>query len=379
MNRVLHIGACCAALLLSVLSPLRAAKPGGNSDVLIVVNDNTPPEDGTNGEGASQYVGEYYAAMRGIPAGNIVHIRSGGSSDPRTWAGWNVSWQAYLSEIRDPILQSLEDKGSSRKIKYIVTTYGVPTHITDHPMGQTGLSVDSFLSLLDTTFATALNVQSPLYNADPQSTAPLRLGAFHGQLYLVARLDGPSARIAAGLVDKALAAEAGLPRNSGTGYFDWRNVSGGPYAPFDQSMKRAYDLCVAAGMQCLLNDQTVTGNMIMSAPDTLWAWGWYGPEVNDVYSFMPGAVGGQLTSYTASSIRILTPSAWVPMWLERGVTATWGATSEPYANFYASGDILLNRMWNGATFGEASYASCPTLGWKMVFVGDPLYKPRLLP
>ncbi len=379
MTRLLLKASCGATLLLSLLYPAYAAKHADNSDVLIIVNENTPPEDGTGGKGASRYVGEYYAAMRGIPAANIVSIRTGASSDPRSWSGWTVSWQAYVTEIQQPIRQYMQLTGLAGKVKYIVPTYGVPTHLESTPLGGGGLSVDSFLAIMDTSKAAMMNVQSPLYDPDPTSTRPLRLNAFRGKLFLVARLDGPSARIAAGLVDKALAGEAGLPRNSGTGYFDWRHLLSGAYLPFDQTVRSAYELCVAAGMQCRLNDQVADGGMINFAPDTLWAWGWYGAMVNDVYSFVPGAVGAQLTSYTASSIRAITASAWVPVWLERGITATWGATSEPYANFYASGDILLNRLWNGATFGEASYAACPSLGWKMIFVGDPLYRPKFLP
>ena len=144
-------------------------------------------------------------------------------------------------------------------------------------------------------------------------------------------------------------------------------------------MSAAYDLCVSAGMQCILNDQTVSGGMIGDAPNTLWAWGWYsGPSVNDVYTFVPGAVGAQLTSYTAVSIRRSAAGAWVPLWLERGITATWGATGEPFTFGYAMGHGLLNRLWNGFSFGDAAYLVCPRLGWKMVFVGDPLYRPRFI-
>jgi uncharacterized protein (TIGR03790 family) len=119
--------------------------------------------------------------------------------------------------------------------------------------------------------------------------------------------------------------------------------------------------------------------MINNAPDTLWAWGWYsGPSVNDVYTFVPGAVGAQLTSYTATAIRRPAAGAWVPLWLERGITATWGATAEPYLSGYAMGHGLLNRLWSGFSFGDASYLVCPRLGWMMVFVGDPLYRPRFI-
>jgi uncharacterized protein (TIGR03790 family) len=125
----------------------------------------------------------------------------------------------------------------------------------------------------------------------------------------------------------------------------------------------------------VVNDQVKVGHMIDKAPNTLWAWGWYSWVVNDVYTFAPGAVGAQLTSFTANSIRYVKQGTWVPVWLERGITATWGAAGEPYTQGYAKGDDLLNHLWNGYNFGESAYIACPQLNWMMIFIGDPLYTP----
>jgi hypothetical protein len=132
-------------------------------------------------------------------------------------------------------------------------------------------------------------------------------------------------------------------------------------------------------LPAVLNDQHVTGNMIHSAPSALWAWGWYsGPADWDSYEFVNGAVGAQLTSYTANNIRSLgIPGTWVPLWLLAGITATWGATGEPYTSGYANGDNLLNHFWNGYNFGESAYLASPVLNWMMVFVGDPEQTPKL--
>jgi hypothetical protein len=35
-------------------------------------------------------------------------------------------------------------------------------------------------------------------------------------------------------------------------------------------------------------------------------------------------------------------------------------------------------LWKGASFGDAAYLACPSLAWKMMFVGDPLYKPKFV-
>src|SRR5260370_23693597 len=75
--------------------------------------------------------------------------------------------------------------------------------------------------------------------------------------------------------------------------------------------------------------------------NALWVWGWYGMAF-DSYRFVPGAVGAQLTSFTAATIR--TPrnadprmhrftaarseGNWVPRMMEEGVTAPSRAVNE---------------------------------------------------
>lgn len=123
--------------------------------------------------------------------------------------------------------------------------------------------------------------------------------------------------------------------------------------------------------------------------NAMWLWGWYA-GAPDAYRFLPGAVGAELTSYTASTIR--TPKNgdpklagfrdarwggnWVPRLLEQGITATWGAVAEPYANFYARGPNVFDHLWAGYNFGDSFYIAQNALRWVMVAVGDPLYNPH---
>ncbi len=355
-----------------------AANPEASS-VLVIVNDATVAETGTSGVGASQFVANRYIAARGIPAANVVHISAKGccgfadGTSPALYNNYHVSPEQFTSDIAGPIKTYLESHNLKQQIKYIVPTYGVPTHIGQlPPFAQ--LSVDSFLSQMYLTGLTAFTT-NPAYNAVPTSTPAHWTNVGRTlPVYLVARLDGPSAVIAAGLVDKAVAAEKGIAKSSGTGYFDFQGNSD----PTDQTMLNAYNLCVAGGFTCVLNNQSVTRHLIQSAPNTLWAWGWYGgPGPGTVYSFVPGAVGAQLVSDSAYDIRELISSepAWVARYLIDGVTGTWGSTGEPYAGNFPKGDNLLNHLWNGYTFGEAAYIAAPVLGWMIVFVGDPLYKP----
>lgn len=349
------------------------------ANVLVVVNDATVAEAGTNGVGASQFVADHYIAARGIPLTNVVHINSKGccgfADGPATFLynNYHVSVDQYTNEIANPIKAFLESHNLKQQIKYIVNTYGVPSHIGQLPPWEQ-LSVDSFLSQMYLAGVTPFTF-SPLYNgivtSRPAHYSNIGVSV---PVYMVTRLDAPTALIASGLVDKAMVAERGIVKSSGVGYFDFQG--GGDVN--DLTMLTAYNSCVSMGLNCLLNTQQKTGHKISDAPNTLWAWGWYGEPIEgaNVYKFLPGAVGSQLQSDSAYTLRGLAPSlAWCPLWLTAGITATWGATFEPFAQNYAKGDNLLNHLWNGYTFGEASYISNPVLGWMMVFVGDPLYSP----
>ena len=106
--------------------------------------------------------------------------------------------------------------------------------------------------------------------------------------------------------------------------------------------------------------------------NALWVWGWYGMAF-DAYRFVPGAVGAQLTSFTAISIR--TPNNADPKMYTH--TATWEAVTEPYATHYAPGGNVFDHLWAGYNFGDSFYIAQNAVRWVMVAVGDPLYSPRL--
>ncbi len=371
-----------AALLCMVGCSRGAEDP---SSVLILVNDDAMPEPGTGRKGASLYVGEYYASKRGIPKKNILklHIKLCCDDDLANSGNSEITWARFEEEIRQPVMKFLDKRGLRDDIHYIVPVYGVPVKMHGTKWKQQGQSVDSFLASMN-AMEDVFGLANPYRARAARETKRFRdwTNPYYWKMYIVARLDGPTATIAAGLVDKAIAAELTLKKSDGIGYFDYRHIpccAGQPYFDADQTMINAYRLTKENGYEAVLNDQTLTkGEMIHKAPKTLWAWGWYsGPTAWEGYRFVPGAVGAQLTSYTASSIRTFPLGAWVPIWLRAGITATWGATSEPQATGYAMGDDLLRHFWNGYNFGESAYLSTPYLQHMMVFVGDPLYSPKI--
>lgn len=364
------------------------------SSVLILVNDLTPSEKGTKGRNASVWVGEYYAAKRGIPKQNILKLKVegfGGNTEPQEWDGWHINWPQFDKSMRQPVKQYLAKRGLTDKIHYIVTTYGIPTHLggagTSPGASDNEFSVDSFLAALNAG-ANGQDLTAPaLRNSYFSPSADITMPHIKDwknptgwKLYLVTRLDGPSALIAAGLVDKAIRAEPVVKITDGRGYFDYRglNCPGDGYCVGDESVTTAYKLAKARGVEAILNNNHASpAAMIHSAPNTLWAWGWYSNTATwDGYQFVNGAVGAMFTSYTANFIRRDGAGAWVPIWLRAGITATWGATGEPGLAGYTLGDRVLNYFWNGYTFGESAYLGTPALNWKMMFFGDPLYAPK---
>jgi uncharacterized protein (TIGR03437 family) len=372
-----------AAVFLCLAPPVCAAVHPEAANVLILVNDAVPPQAGTGTKGASVYVGEYYAQQRGVPVTQILHLNiplGCCASDPTDWDSWNSDWQKFDTTIRQPLKKFLADNKLTNQINYIVPVYGIPLRTWDSTHTIEGLSIDSFLASIN---AAPINqfLFNPYYSSLNQFKPHIRNFQNPGgwKIYIVTRLDGPTVKVALGLIDKAIRAELALKTTDGIAYFDYRHIGpGDAYYSADQTVVDANKLALSLGYQSVFNDQLVTGNMIHSAPRTLWAWGWYsGPFVWDGYEFVEGAVGAQLTSYTANSIRTMLPGTWVPLWLNAGITATWGATTEPYTSGYANGDGLFSKFWAGYNFGESSYQATPYLNHAMVFVGDPLYAPNV--
>src|SRR5205823_5075294 len=67
-------GPAALTLFLAFFNTSQTQAAGDPSTVLVLVNDAWPAEAGTGGLGASIYVGGHYAAVRHIPAGNVLHL-----------------------------------------------------------------------------------------------------------------------------------------------------------------------------------------------------------------------------------------------------------------------------------------------------------------
>ena len=393
------------SLLLFFAAPaLRSADSGAS--VVVIYNTKVPE---------SKQVADYYAQRRQVPSSQVLGFEL--PSDE------SLTRAEFIDQLQKPLLKELEVKklfvlapdtnstsgkasatAPSRvidaRIRYALLCYGVPTKILRDPnlveegtdkmraeLRRNEASVDSQLACL------------PLSEKEFKWTGPFPnrfYGATNSQsmhptngILLVTRLDGPSASIARGLVDKALEAETnGL---WGRAYFDALGITNGAdYKLGDDWIRGGAQICRRLGFETELDEQPGyfpsdsknSGTFPASYPMSHIAFyaGWYdwnvsGPFTRPVVEFMPGAFAYHLHSFSAKSIRTA-EHHWVGPLLAKGATITMGSVDEPY--LMGTPDVatfLAQLIFSQFSFGEAAYGSQNSLSWQNIAVGDPLYRP----
>ncbi len=209
-----------ATLLLAFALPAYALR----DDVLVVVNDNSLD---------SPQVGAYYAQQRGIDPDNIVHVRMP--------AGYFIGWDDFRRlrdqligfmqqhTLDDPALEpvvctdgeppyycpaSMDQLRQHTRIRYLVTTRGVPTRMTVDGSTlfspNTPTSVDNYLKYwLINYFADDVPLKFTEREVAFGDGRGMRTVApATDRELIVGRIDGLNLASARALVDRALAAEA---------------------------------------------------------------------------------------------------------------------------------------------------------------------------
>jgi uncharacterized protein (TIGR03790 family) len=370
----------------------------GGDEVIVLYNKRMP---------GSKAVAEYYAQRRHVPAKQIFGF------------ALTTDEQMTRDEFRDslqlPLAHDLEDAGLwqfgsvtntttnsqaemverrvvASKIRYAVLCSGVPLKITAVPVAhepgkeiahpellRDEASVDSelaWLPLVKMGIPLAGSLRNWVYGA----TNTALLNPTNGIL-LVARLDGPNADIARGLVDKALAAERdGL---WGRAYFDARGLSKtetNSYYLGDEWILGGAEICRELGFEVIVDKNPGTFPADFPMSQIAIYCGWYAENVSGPFAlpkveFMPGAFAYHLHSYSANTLRS-TNEYWVGPLLAKGATCTMGCVNEPYLTGTPNVAAFLARLIGGGfTFGEAAWAAQPVLSWQTTVVGDPLYRP----
>ena len=356
-------------ILVMSLSVTVAAESGSN--VVVIYNSEMPE---------SKDVADYYAKRRNVPARQIL-----GFALPK---GEPMSRVEYLEKLQTPFLDKVGTNASTWPFRYVLLCYGVPTKILpdldlkeDLPtslqteLRRTDASVDGQLACV--ALKEKILWAGPFVNQFYSETNAASLQPSNGAL-MVTRLDGPSAAIAKGLVDKAMDAETnGL---WGRAYIDARGITNGGYKLGDEMMRNTAMIVRRLGFDTDLDEKP--GTFPASYPMSkigIYA-GWYeqsvcGPFAQPEVEFVPGAFAYHLHSLNARELRT-DKNFWVGPLLAKGATITFGSVEEPYLSGTPDIATFCARfIYSGFSFGEAAFAAQNVISWQTIAVGDPLYRP----
>ena len=327
-------------------------------------------------------VAEHYALRRSIPHVNLCAIRP---PDPIA-----LDWGPFEASVKNPVRKCLERIGPD-KILYIVLTYQTPWRLDGLPLGPH--AIDQFVADIwdqaypergDPAFGrphpyfAGAQSQGNVY-APFVSFADFRARTASSRIYSVWRLDGASAQLAQGLVDKAITAEtsglhgqACFDRNRGeiSRVPDWEYGSG------DWDLHQAAEFAREVGFTVTEDSHEVefgTAPAPVCHDAALYS-GWYSlNHYNDAFTWSTGAIGFHLDSSGAKDPRGGTN--WSANAIIKGITVTSGAVGEPYLEGMAHPDGVFRNLFEGANVGDAFLRNTRQLKWKILNLGDPLYRP----
>jgi uncharacterized protein (TIGR03790 family) len=364
-------------------------------DVVIVVNAESA---------VSVAIGEYYRALRGIPADRVARIHVP-LQDPTlsTRLHETISRERYEREVRDPLAAFLHERGLADRPLVLVTTKGVPLRIAedDDVLGDAPYdtfmhwrraAVDAELAVLGTPLEGNVGLAdsaNPYYASDEgfaswrrhHPDAPLR--------YLVARLtsyQGAPGEVPADL--RAALEAARAPGGGGTFVVDENPRQGVGRNAANRLFLGSTAAALGALGRPVLHDTSreFVGDVRDIAGYVSWG-------SNDADNFKPpyyGTIDGRLLPGTfaprAIALDLVSTSArsftsptrygqsLVADLLHLGASAVVGNVWEPILSGVAHPHVLFAAYVRGAPAVEAYFRSLPFLGWMNVFVGDPLMR-----
>jgi len=239
-------------------------------------------------------------------------------------------------------------------------------------------AVDSELSLvLAPDYALKFWQPNPYFLGFAGQSVPIA----KGDVLFVSRLDGSSVELVKRIIDDSLFAEKnGLV---GRAYFDarWQRAKIGKkltgYAFYDNSIHRAAENMHKRALMPVVVDNQKTLFQAGDAPHAALYCGWYSlAHYIDAFDWQRGAVGYHIASSECATLRSGNSQVWCKKMLEDGVAATIGPVGEPYVQSFPLPEIFFHYLTDGYySLVEAYYLSLPYLSWRMVLIGDPLYRP----
>lgn len=394
----------CALLLLSgnawALAP---------EEVLVVANGDFLH----SGELAS-----YYMSRRGIPEKNVVYLSVTTSE--------YCSREEYDRKIIPPIRACLEERDSQKApIRCLLLMRGVPLVVGPREDRKEKTRLESTLRRLQFQQRQGKNkgeeyqkdikrqideiqarlsslaredesasidseltlVRQPSYPLSGWIPNPHYLG-FRGKkpkgmpagALLVSRLDASSAATVKRMIDDSLAAEQNSLK--GKAYFDARWPEPGEkdltgYAFYDASIHRAARRVKDSALMPVTLDEKDTLFQPGDCPDAALYCGWYSLATYvDAFKWVPGSVGYHIASAECQTLRQPMSKVWCKLMLDKGAAATIGPVAEPYVEAFPVPEVFFAALVKGnLSLAECYAIATPFLSWRMVLIGDPLYRP----
>lgn len=200
---------------------------------------------------------------------------------------------------------------------------------------------------------------------------------------MVARIDGPTLKIAKGLIDTAIKVEAeGLEGKvyfdgRGIGKLDGKRVPVGSYADYDRALLGTAKVLQEQTSLEVVLDENPGLFQPGDCPDAALYCGWYSlAKYVDAFDWAPGAVAYHMASSEATTLRNEKSQVWCKRLLEDGVCATIGPVYEPYLMAFPRPNEFFPLLVQGKlSLVECYYRTKPYNSWMMTLIGDPLYRP----
>ncbi len=365
----------------------------------------------------------FYMKTRKIPKENLLLIWM---TDRET-----CSRMSYETKALTPVKRFLKTSPAGKRIRCIVTMYGVPLRIAspgltmkekEHlanlknkemvlkekiekktvdpalkkklkkSLSRTESEITNFKRELDRTasfdselaLAPAAHYSLKMWIPNPFFIGfqKKKLSVTKNDVLMTCRLDGPSPKIVKRIILDSIAAEKkGL---KGRACFDarWKDpgnkkLSG--YAFYDQSIHRAADIVKRTTAMNVLIDDKPSLFKKGECPDTALYCGWYSlAHYVNAFTWTPGSVGYHIASSECTTLKQTNSQVWCKRMLEKGISATIGPVGEPYVQAFPVPEIFFSFLIKGyLTLAESYMVSLPYISWKMVLVGDPLYRVKI--
>jgi uncharacterized protein (TIGR03790 family) len=372
---------------------------------LLLIANTAMPDGNGNGVSDSLEVALRYAALRGVPSTNILPLSLSTSG---TSFG---SYAAFYNELKVPVMARVQALGVTQ-ITTLVFCHGVPYAMaagsaSTRSVDQAMMTPSAFTSASAMPFP-AYWAANSMFDAQP-GIAPewshfQHQFLFNGQhMYLVARIDGPTPEEALDLVEGARYGEEYIHTAPGayggriyvdTRFSNYSNPAALPwpflhspsYAEADSDMAYATQWMTGFPLwwENTANDleigqagaQFSNGASATTALDALFYYGWYNfATYHDVWWWKAGSAACDLNSNSLDGVRSPQPSSFGAWALRRGASACVGVIAEPYLPGHPFPEIFIKSLLDGRTFAESAAVSDPTVLWRSLYVGDPLYCP----